>query len=143
MEENNVTQFEKLNMAKPTMKNFDINLARQGHPVCTRDGRKARIACFDFKGLNNRNILALIENEDDIEDVVAFKSDGSFNIYPTDYDLMMAPVKHEGWVNVYRNNSGKIYTGEVVHESEERAKLIRNKPLNGDYITTVKIKWEE
>ena len=29
------------------MKEFDIELAKQGHPVCTRDGRKVRVLCYD------------------------------------------------------------------------------------------------
>lgn len=33
-----------------TLKPFDLEAAKQGKPVCTRDGRKARIVCFDLKG---------------------------------------------------------------------------------------------
>lgn len=48
-----------INMQK--MKPFDLEAAKAGKPVCTRDGRKARIICFD------RNweypIVALIECE--------------------------------------------------------------------------------
>jgi len=29
------------------MKPFDIELAKQGYPVCTRDGRDVKILCFD------------------------------------------------------------------------------------------------
>ena len=32
------------------LKPFDLEAARAGSPVCTRDGRKARIVCFDKKG---------------------------------------------------------------------------------------------
>lgn len=34
---------------KLNLKPFDIQKAREGKPVCTRDGRKARIICFDCK----------------------------------------------------------------------------------------------
>lgn len=30
------------------MKPFDIELAKQGKPVCTRDGRPVKILCYDF-----------------------------------------------------------------------------------------------
>ena len=29
------------------MKEFDLEKAKAGHPVCTRDGHEARILCFD------------------------------------------------------------------------------------------------
>ena len=32
------------------MKEFDLELAKAGHPVCTRDGKPVRIVCFDAKG---------------------------------------------------------------------------------------------
>ena len=31
------------------LKPFNLEAAKQGKPVCTRDGRKARIICFDAK----------------------------------------------------------------------------------------------
>lgn len=31
------------------MKEFDLEKAKAGHPVCTRNGNKARIICFDRK----------------------------------------------------------------------------------------------
>lgn len=34
------------------LKPFDLNSAKAGKPVCTRDGRKARIICFDVKVIN-------------------------------------------------------------------------------------------
>lgn len=40
------------------MKPFNLELAKQGHPVITRNGKKARIICFDRKG---EPIVALIE----------------------------------------------------------------------------------
>lgn len=32
------------------MKEFDLEKAKAGHPVCTRDGHEARILCFDREG---------------------------------------------------------------------------------------------
>lgn len=47
-----------MNKKKLNLKPFDLEAAKQGKPVCTRDGRKARIICFDAKG--NNPIVALI-----------------------------------------------------------------------------------
>ena len=48
------------NKNKGEMKNFDIELAKQGKSVCTRDGRPARIVCYDFISLDNTPIVALV-----------------------------------------------------------------------------------
>ena len=46
-----------INMKK--VKPFDLQKAKAGKPVCTRDGRKARIICFDAKG--TFPIIALVD----------------------------------------------------------------------------------
>lgn len=47
-----------MNKKKLNLKEFDLEAAKAGKPVCTRDGRKARIICFDAKC--NKPIVALI-----------------------------------------------------------------------------------
>ena len=47
---------------KPTLKPFDLQQAKDGKPVCTRDGRKARIICFDRVG--DFPIVALTDDRD-------------------------------------------------------------------------------
>ena len=51
---------EDMEENKLNLKPFDIQKAREGKPVCTRDGRKARIICFNRKG--DMPITALITN---------------------------------------------------------------------------------
>lgn len=43
-------------------KPFDLEQAKAGKPVCTRDGHKARIICFDAK-LENYSIIALVKKK--------------------------------------------------------------------------------
>ena len=89
------------------MKEFDINLAKQGKPVCTRDGRKARIICFDRK--DNTPIVALIECVNHAEILQCVHNDGKyFHCDTSDNDLMMLPEKKEGWINVYKRNNEHI-----------------------------------
>ena len=83
------------------LKPFNLNAAKQGKPVCTRDSCKARIICFDRK--DNTPIVALIERVDGIEILQCFYNDGKcFHDSTSDNDLMMLPEKKEGWVNVYK-----------------------------------------
>lgn len=119
------------------MKPFDLNLAKQGHPVCTRDGRKARILCFDRKG--GREIVALVDTPSyGQEEFFFYGLDGMLSHRAEGLDLMMASVKKEGWVNVYKRSFGYI-TSTVMSDTEIEAK--RDK--DNDCIDTVKVEWEE
>ena len=83
------------------LKPFDLEAAKAGKPVCTRDGRKARIICFDRKGFCK--IVALIKYGN-VDMILVYKDDGRINVssMDSDFDLMMLPEEHEGWVNVYK-----------------------------------------
>lgn len=119
---------------KLNLKTFDINKAREGKPVCTRDGRKARIICFDAK-CDNSPIIALIENGKN-EEVHKFHKDGKLFGLDEDEesfkDLMMLPEKKEGWVNVYKNQ---------IHDTPESAEE-GHKGIT-DYIKTIRVEWED
>lgn len=128
-----------INMQK--MNPFDLEAARSGKPVCTRDGHKARIICFDVKDADYP-IIALVEKED-IEVPISYSKDGKFliNIERKDLDLMMLPEKHEGWVNVYKSHDSRYagYASVEIYKTKEQA----IKEVNGDIFATVKIEWEE
>lgn len=121
--------------SKPNLKPFSLELAKQGKPVCTRDGRKARIICFDKK--EGAPIIALVEVEKNgrvFEEITLYFINGrlvSENLESKD-DLMMLPEKKEGWVNVYKNQ---------IHNTFESAE--EGHKGTTDYIKTIKVEWEE
>lgn len=122
------------------MKPFDLEEAKAGKPVCTRDGRKVRIVCFDRMG--NYPIIGLIR-KDDIERIYYFKENGGCT---DDFcELMMAPEKKEGWVNVYIKGDDKRASC-CIYPTKEEAIIHATLP-NGEfiksYVTTTKIEWEE
>ena len=93
---------EDMEEKKLNLKPFDIQKAREGKPVCTRDGRKARIICFDrrlfYKNVSYP-ILALVECSDGEDDVCGYNEKGKVLIEDgAEYkdDLMMLPEKKEG-----------------------------------------------
>lgn len=121
------------------MKPFDLERAKAGAKVCTRDGRSARIICFDRKQ-HTYPIVALIQHEFKKyeEDLTTHCNDGKR--CPTQEqreDLFMVPVKKEGWVNVYTDRD-RYYTGGYIYPTKEEAE--RQKSDN--YVDTVKIEWE-
>lgn len=126
VEELNVMEEKKLNL-KP----FDIQKAREGKPVCTMSRKKARIICFDAKGI--LPIIALVESGDE-EKTVRYSNSGRFRFdgTPDEEDLMMLPEKKGGWVNVYK---------ERVYGTKEEA--IKAKYDGATYVDTVNISWEE
>lgn len=117
-------------------KPFNLKAAKAGKPVCTRDGRKARIICFDFQSIENTPIVAAVQVTDKQEVITNYYEDGrQFVDGISELDLMMLSEKKEGWVNVY--NLDNIY--RRVYSSKEEAE--KQKDIN--CVATIKIEWEE
>lgn len=122
------------------LKEFDLEAAKSGKPVCTRDGRKARIICFDrICGDDYYKIVACVTAFDgDFEEVLSYGIDGYIvdSQNPKDEDLMMLSEKKEGWVNVYQG--GKLDT-----KSYPTKKEAFDKASPKGYVDTIKINWSE
>ena len=122
---------ENMEEKKLNLKPFDIQKAREGKTVCTRDGRKARIICFDRK--DNTPIVALIECVNHAEILQCVHNDGKCSHYDTsNNDLMMLPEKKEGWAIIRRSD---------IYETEEQAKKVILDSRIGVMIR--KVEWEE
>lgn len=131
--------YKKINkpISTSNLKPFNLEAAKAGKPVCTRNGRKARIIAFDAEN-NSHPIIALVKT-DYIEKPYSYSEKGEYQYDGVEsrHDLMMLPEKKEGYVNVYRTCDG--YNVGSIYPSEEAAK----KQKDIDYIATVKIEWEE
>ena len=124
---------------KPTLKPFDLQQAKDGKPVCTRDGRKVRIISFDREFLyNGQNycIVALISEAPHNEVVYSYTKDGLYNPGKIhERDLMMLPEKRSGWINIYALNT--------FYSSKEEAEANIDRDYENEYIGTTEIEWEE
>lgn len=136
------------------MKEFDLEKAKAGAPVCTRDGRPARIICWDYQGHE-------VEKEEDKFPIIAlvkfYDGERAFLYRETGktrdkkLDLMMLPVKHEGWVRLYKTDDGKQYiSAEPIYPSLKSAEsaVSNNKQEYGDDVIWTPIayghvEWEE
>ena len=115
------------------LKPFNLEAARSGKPVCTRNGRKARIICFDAKGNKPLIILSEIDGKEVIlRYTEKGQSDNFHSPTPREDDLMMLPEKKEGWVNVYKDS---------VYDTKDEALIGRSESRG--YIDTIKINWSE
>lgn len=119
------------------MREFNLQEAKEGKPVCTRDGRKVRIICFDRKH-SEYPIVALVTNHNK-EDCVAYASNGKFICGGNDKqsDLVMAPTKKVCWLNIYEDSCGRRCS--CLWDTKEEALLHKEKY----YTTTIKVEWEE
>lgn len=122
------------------MKEFDIEAAKNGAPVQTRDGRPARIICWDRKGLPYP-IVVLIDN-DGKEWLETYSRNGKFCIKENSplyleenspLDLVMAPTKKEGWINIYPDYTAGVYNTK--EEADEYKGETR--------VACVHVEWEE
>ena len=126
------------------MEQFSLEkyLANPSRKLVTGDGRKVKILCTNRK--SPYPIVALVENHDnDNENVCSYRENGLYSLYSLseENNLFFAPEKHEGWINIYRNEDEDYYKGMVIFSSKEDA--IEKGRRFSDYITTTKIEWEE
>ena len=129
--------FDEYSYNKNNLKPFSLELAKQGKPVCTRDGRKGRILCYDFKQNEEYPILVAVENKDGKECALLYSNDGISEMYKSsNNDLMMLSEKKEGWVNVYKG-------GLLDTKSYPTKKEAFDKASPTDYVDTIKINWSE
>ena len=117
------------------MKPFNLEeyLAKPFRKVVTRDGRPVRIICTDANGICPVVGLVAYENN---ELALNATKDGRIDGV---LDFFFASEKHEGWINLYK--SGINWSlGASIWQTEEEAKEWVGA---ADYVTTIKIEWEE
>ena len=125
------------------MKQFNLEeyLKNPSRKVITRDGRKVtRILCTDAKGKYPIIALIWIHGE---ERVYSFTKNGCWSKPGEESvnDLYFAPEKHEGWLNIYRSESGFYLRGNPYKSKEEADEVA--KANYKTFCATVKIEWEE
>ena len=126
------------------MKQFNLEeyLKDPNKKVVTRDERSVRILCTDRKGTEYL-VVALCTTSNGSEDCYFYFPNGRMYLSADScMDLFFAPEKKEGWLNLYKNEDGRVAIGTVFPiESEESAKKIAS--ADKDYVATCKITWEE
>lgn len=128
-------------MGEIVMEQFSLSeyLKNTTRPIITRDGRSARIICTDRVG--KWPIVALISDNGE-EIICSFTTNGKKYIQEIEKsDLFFAPKKRTGWVNIYTDDCGVAYSGQMIHSEYEDAETAGSS-LEG-YLTTTKIEWEK
>lgn len=124
------------------MKPFDLEKAKVGAPLCTREGFRARILCFDAD--NDRfPIVALLKSDNGKEYPASFTKEGRFSDGEADSpnDLLMEGIKKEGWINIYEALKERCIG--AVYNSKETAMRMKINEKDVTYKATVRVEWEE
>lgn len=123
------------------MKEFNLEEAKNGKEVCTRDGHAARIICFDRKSnIKYDNIIALITDDNNIEIAYYYDNNGKYcKCKESKNDLVMKPEKHEGFVWLTRNFT-TVTACAFTYKTKEDA--LSHKPSSEGFVLA-KIEWEE
>lgn len=129
-------------MNEKKLKPFDLEKAKAGAKVVTRDGRPVRIICWDRVD-DTYPIVALVkctENGKTEERILIYTNEGRYwdGVDKNINDLFMAPTVVERWMNVYKCGNGYSFSN---YRSEQEA--LQHKNNYSDYVTTTKITWEE
>lgn len=121
------------------MKPFDLELAKQNHPIQTRDGKSARIICYDADNKAHPLVVLVKDPYHNTEVPELYTVEGKLRqtLEDNDTDLMMAPTPYKGWISLYRDGK-RVYGGQV-YDTEEEA--LENKSPGA--IVTKEIEWEE
>ena len=119
------------------MKQFNLEeyLKNPSRKVVTRSGIPVKIHCTNFATC--KPVIAEISGRGYSQ---SFTKEGRYfgDTDDSGEELFFAPEKKEGWANIYKQDARYRVIG-YVYETKEEAE--RNKDI--DYITTIKIEWEE
>lgn len=124
-------------------KEFDLELAKSGFPVKTRNGGKVMILCFNR--IASTPIVALVKIRDTLEKVYQYYNNGRcYNSNGCSKDLVMDDVKHEGWINIHYDIDNPFYSGIFkTKEEAERFYQQHDSDIDKTKIRTIKVEWEE
>lgn len=123
------------------MKPFDLEKAKAGHPVCTRDGRDVRIICFDR--LSACSIVALIKTYDKEEHGVYYNSGKYYFDTESRFDLFMKSTKKTYWLNLFECYEYGSLRVSGKHFTKEEA-IIKSEPSFGEkYLGSFSFEFDE
>ena len=123
------------------MKPFNLKeyLANPNKKVITRDGNPVRIICTDHDNISYP-IIGTIKG---YKFPFCFSEDGYVvgSKCNDANDLFFAPEKHEGWINLYKNEDGISWISPNYFTSKKEAE--EEVKIHTCSVTTIKIEWEE
>ena len=117
------------------MKPFNLEEAKAGKPVCTRDGRDVRIVCFDrlvdCSKTGNSNIVFLVKERDFEKICVSYCSGNLVSFTENPLDLFMKSEKKKLYIAVNKipDGYGNHNTSNASETTDFFNEIIINPPF--------------
>lgn len=133
------------NKTNKRMKPFNLQAALSGAPICTRDGKNARIVCTNAN-IKDFPLVVLVETDEWLnsemkeETIICMTKKGTryHGGAKNENDLFMKPVEKTLYINVYKTPEGKYYAGGIYTSKEEaKEKLEPNNRIGTTTITII------
>lgn len=127
---------------------FDIEKAKAGAKLVTRDGRNIRILCYDKKTDNRRPVVALVDDEDeDKERVTFYRLDGSYFDAGIECPLDLfievnVEVKCEYHETTKRITKAKLQILELIENEPKYGGVVTDEERENQDLTTALIDYE-
>ena len=103
------------------MKPFDLEAAKRGEPIQTRDGQPAKFIAHVPEATESQQVVVLIGNT-----VRARYPTGTFYDFEGGHDdLFMAPRKRTVWVNLYPTHEGRVCYWYEMKEKADKASFYK------------------
>lgn len=102
------------------MKEFNLELVKQGKKVTTRSGHEVRIICTDFKDKGNTPILALLKEKEEEKEVLHFYTSKGKVFDDKESALDLFIEEDDEWVNIYQEN-GRYRISESPYLTQREA----------------------
>lgn len=102
-------------------KPFNLEAAKRGEPVITREGAQVRILCTDAMDEDYPIICLVRRRNQEITKIYTIDGFYTSNKVECCNDLVMAPIIREYWANVYKSSRGELYVGANQYPSKEAA----------------------
>lgn len=119
---------------------FDIELAKKGNAIHTRDNCKARLICSDVKG---DYIVVLVEDENGNEDVYKYTKEGKLkDVKKPEHDLFMGSAKEVGYINLYQTDGELTNTPLLSKDKAIKAIKRQIEDDNVIYLSTLEITYQ-
>lgn len=101
---------------------FDLEAAKRGAPLVTRDGRKARFVAHVPEAIDEARVVAFIEGG---SNVVSYYESGKYDGLHRGADLFMAPKpKRTVWVNINMDKGGMLNAHAYASEEFARDRTV-------------------
>ena len=121
-----------------SLRPFDLELAKAGHPIQTRDGRKAKFIAHVPECSQFWRVVFLIDGNSGLS---CCDESGAMYTWESAADLFMAPRKRTVWVNFLESASGILisYTFDSEKDADDWQNNVSRRPRAGNRAYPVEI----